>query len=309
MSSASATVTAVSRNDVYSFTKPPRPEIVLVAGLGVEGDVHAGVHVRHRSRVRADASQPNLRQVHLIQGELFDEVAGKGYAVRPGDLGENVTTSGIDLLGLPVGTILRFGPAPRTATAAVGDAGRDADGLSGARDGGAVGLGGVRDGGAGGLGGARDGGADGLGAARDRDAVGSSGARDGGGGLESARDGSAGAGTAVAAVLAAAADARLDASTAAAAEAVAAAAVRDAASADARDGRAAIVVAGLRNPCQQINGFRAGLLKEVLGHDAHGRVERRAGVMAVVLRGGVVRPGDAVSVELPPLPHAALDRV
>ena len=106
-------VRAVSCNGVYSFSKPNRDEILLVAGLGVEGDVHAGATVRHRSRVRADPSQPNLRQVHLIQGELFGEVAGSGYAVAPGQLGENVTTSGLDLLGLPRGTVLRFGTGSR----------------------------------------------------------------------------------------------------------------------------------------------------------------------------------------------------
>ncbi len=104
-----ATVTTVSSNEVYSFTKPNRESITLLAGLGVEGDVHAGVTVRHRSRMAQDPTQPNLRQVHLIHAELFDEVAEAGFTVRPGDLGENVTTRGIDLLGLPVGTLLRLG--------------------------------------------------------------------------------------------------------------------------------------------------------------------------------------------------------
>ncbi|WP_373871142.1 MOSC domain-containing protein, partial [Actinoplanes philippinensis] len=109
MSDESGTVVAVSRNDAFTFTKPNRDEIVLVAGLGVEGDVHAGVNVRHRSRVRADPAQPNLRQVHLIQAELFAEVAEKGFDVPAGGLGENVTTRGLDLLALSPGTILRFG--------------------------------------------------------------------------------------------------------------------------------------------------------------------------------------------------------
>ncbi|MFF3929319.1 MOSC domain-containing protein [Streptomyces hirsutus] len=103
------TVTAVSSNGVYSFTKPNRDSIVLLAGLGVEGDVHAGVTVKHRSRVARDPTQPNLRQVHLIHEELFAEVGGEGFEVAPGDLGENITTRGIDLLGLPVGTLLRIG--------------------------------------------------------------------------------------------------------------------------------------------------------------------------------------------------------
>src|ERR1700753_623230 len=108
----SPVVSAVSCNDVYSFTKPVRTEIRLVTGLGVEGEVHAGVTVRMRGRVKADPTQPTLRQVHLIQGELFDEVGAIGYEVAPGQLGENVTTVGLDLLELPCGTVLRFGPLP-----------------------------------------------------------------------------------------------------------------------------------------------------------------------------------------------------
>ncbi|MER6982616.1 MOSC domain-containing protein [Streptomyces carpinensis] len=104
-----ATVTAVSSNAEYSFTKPNRDSITLLAGLGVEGDVHAGVTVKHRSRVAQDPTQPNLRQVHLIHEELFTEVAGVGFQVTPGQLGENITTRGIDLLALPVGTLLRIG--------------------------------------------------------------------------------------------------------------------------------------------------------------------------------------------------------
>ncbi|GGV78075.1 MULTISPECIES: MOSC domain-containing protein [Streptomyces] len=105
----SAVVTAVSSNGTYSFTKPNRDSITLLAGLGVAGDVHAGVTVKHRSRVAQDPTQPNLRQVHLIHEELFDEVARAGFAVSPGDLGENITTSGIDLLALPTGTLLHLG--------------------------------------------------------------------------------------------------------------------------------------------------------------------------------------------------------
>ncbi|MFF9363937.1 MOSC domain-containing protein [Streptomyces griseoluteus] len=102
-------VTAVSSNGQYSFTKPNRDSIRLLAGLGVEGDVHAGVTVKHRSRVAQDPTQPNLRQVHLIHEELFVEVGREGFTVEPGELGENITTCGIDLLGLPVGTLLRIG--------------------------------------------------------------------------------------------------------------------------------------------------------------------------------------------------------
>lgn len=105
----SGSVTAVSSNGEYSFSKPNRDSIRLLAGLGVEGDVHAGVTVKHRSRIAQDPTQPNLRQVHLIHEELFAEVAGAGFTVAPGELGENITTRGIDLLGLPVGTVLRIG--------------------------------------------------------------------------------------------------------------------------------------------------------------------------------------------------------
>ncbi|PKV76872.1 MOSC domain-containing protein [Nocardia fluminea] len=105
----SGTVIAVNSNSAYSFTKPTRPSIRLLTGLGVEGDVHAGTTVRHRSRVAQDPTQPNLRQVHLMHEELFTEVADHGFAVYPGDLGENITTSGLDLLALPVGTLLRIG--------------------------------------------------------------------------------------------------------------------------------------------------------------------------------------------------------
>ncbi|MFJ8752499.1 MOSC domain-containing protein [Streptomyces sp. NPDC102441] len=102
-------VTAVSSNGEYTFTKPNRESVTLLAGLGVEGDIHAGVTVKHRSRVAQDPTQPNLRQVHLIHQELFAELREAGFEVGPGDLGENVTTSGIDLLSLPVGTLLHLG--------------------------------------------------------------------------------------------------------------------------------------------------------------------------------------------------------
>ncbi|NDK23344.1 MOSC domain-containing protein [Streptomyces sp. TR1341] len=179
----SGSVTAVSSNGVYSFSKPNRPSITLLTGLGVEGDVHAGVTVKHRSRVAQDPTQPNLRQVHLIQEELFAEVGAAGFRVAPGELGENITTRGLDLLALPVGTLLRIG-----------------------------------------------------------------------------------------------------------AEAV-------------------VEVTGLRNPCLQIDHFRSGLLKQVVGRDDLGNLVRRAGIMSVVTRGGVVRPGDTVRAELPAGPHRPLDRV
>ncbi|MET9391082.1 MOSC domain-containing protein [Streptomyces sp. NPDC006624] len=179
----SGRVTAVSSNGEYAFTKPNRDSITLLAGLGVEGDVHAGVTVKHRSRVAQDPTRPNLRQVHLIHEELFAEVGEAGFEVGPGDLGENITTRGIDLLGLPTGALLRLG-----------------------------------------------------------------------------------------------------------------------------DG-AVLEVTGLRNPCLQIDLFQDGLLKQVAGRDERGNVVRKAGIMSVVREGGVVRPGDAIEVELPAGAHRPLERV
>lgn len=178
-----ARVAAVARSAVHGFSKEVVQEIRLLAGLGVEGDAHAGVTVQHRSRVAVDPSQPNLRQVHLIADELLAQWSAQGFGLGHGALGENVATAGLDLLALPVGTRLRLG-----------------------------------------------------------------------------------------------------------AEAV-------------------LELTGLRNPCAQIEAFRPGLLKEVLGRDADGRLLRRAGVMAVVLAGGAVRAGDAIEVMLPALPHRPLERV
>ena len=173
------TVVAVQASELHTFRKLGMPEITLVEGIGVEGDAHSGVTVKHRSRVAANPSQPNLRQVHLIHSELLTELAAAGFAVAPGDLGENITTAGVELLALPVGTRLQVGTAVLTLT-------------------------------------------------------------------------------------------------------------------------------GLRNPCQQINNFRQGLLKQVLRTDDSGDVVRLAGVMAVVARGGRVAAGDSLRVELPVLPHFRL---
>ncbi|WP_448808616.1 MOSC domain-containing protein [Agromyces bauzanensis] len=107
----SPVVVAVARDDVHRFSKPLRDEIVLIEGHGIEGDAHAGATVRKRSRFRGTWTEPNLRQVHLIQRTLFDELAVEGHEVGPGELGENVTTDGIDLLALPLGTRLRLGDA------------------------------------------------------------------------------------------------------------------------------------------------------------------------------------------------------
>jgi MOSC domain-containing protein YiiM len=178
-----AVVESVSAGEGHRFSKPVRRLVNLVAGEGVAGDAHRGVTVKHRSRVKADPTQPNLRQVHLIHAELLDELAGKGFTVRPGDIGENVLTRGIDLLALPVGAELGF--------------------PSGAR----------------------------------------------------------------------------------------------------------IRITGLRNPCAQLDRHAQGLLAAVLDRDAEGRLVRKAGIMGVVVTGGVVRPGDAISVTLPPPPHRRLERV
>lgn len=102
-------ITAVSRSETYTFSKQVETSIRLLAGLGVEGDAHMGKTVKHRSRVAQDPTQPNLRQVHLIHAELHDELNAAGFSVVAGDMGENVTTRGVDLLGLPTGTRLHLG--------------------------------------------------------------------------------------------------------------------------------------------------------------------------------------------------------
>ena len=177
------TVVAVSRSATHSMSKPNQLFVRLVEGLGVEGDAHAGATVQHRSRVRRDPTQPNLRQVHLIPAELIDELRDAGYVLQPGDMGENLTTRGLDLLGLPRGTKLRLGP------------------------------------------------------------------------------------------------------------------------------EAVIELTGLRNPCTQLDGLRDGLMAATLDHDAEGNLVRKAGVMAIVLTGGLVHPNDPIAVELPTGAHEALQPV
>jgi MOSC domain-containing protein YiiM len=102
-------VVAVNANPEHNVSKHAREHIRLLAGLGVEGDAHQGETVQHRSRVARDPTQPNLRQVHLIHSELHDELRERGFQVSPGQMGENVTTRGVDLLALPTGTRLRLG--------------------------------------------------------------------------------------------------------------------------------------------------------------------------------------------------------
>ena len=102
-------VTSVSLSATHTFSKPNQDRIRLLAGLGVEGDAHRGETVKHRSRVKADPSQPNLRQVHLIHSELHDELRAAGFTVAAGQMGENITTRGLDLLALPTGAQLHVG--------------------------------------------------------------------------------------------------------------------------------------------------------------------------------------------------------
>ncbi len=180
---SNAMVASVAVCASHDFSKQTKACIRLLEGLGVEGDAHAGVTVKHRSRVAADPTQPNLRQVHLIHEELHDELRHAGFSVQPGDLGENVLTRGVDLLSLPVGTRLTLGK------------------------------------------------------------------------------------------------------------------------------EAMVEVTGLRNPCHQLDNFQPGLLNAVLDRDDDGGLVRKAGIMAVVRKGGLVRPGDRLKIELPPLPHQPLDRI
>lgn len=109
-----AAVVAVHVSSVHEFSKDACERIVLDEGLGVHGDAHYGATVQHRSRVALDPSQPNLRQVHLIPMEVLEMLLTAGYDVQPGDLGENITTQGIALLDLPVGSRLSIGDATVT---------------------------------------------------------------------------------------------------------------------------------------------------------------------------------------------------
>ena len=104
-------VTAVSRSGAHTFSKPNAGSIRLVPGLGVEDDAHLGVTVKHRTLVRSDPTRPNLRQVHLIHTELHEELRAAGFPIEPGQIGENITTRGLYLLGLPIGTKLHLGAA------------------------------------------------------------------------------------------------------------------------------------------------------------------------------------------------------
>lgn len=122
-------VTAVSRNEVHDVSKHPCDAIRLLAGIGVAGDVHAGAGVKHRSRAARDPTQPNLRQVHLIHSELHDQLRAAGFELEPGQMGENVTTRGVDLLALPAGTQLRLGATARVCLTGLRNPCRQLDGL------------------------------------------------------------------------------------------------------------------------------------------------------------------------------------
>ena len=102
-------VKSVCKSETHTFSKFNCDRIVLLEGLRVEGDGHMGGTVKHRSRVAVDPRQPNLRQVHLIHAELFDELKEKGFSIQAGEIGENITTNGIELLSLPKGTLLKIG--------------------------------------------------------------------------------------------------------------------------------------------------------------------------------------------------------
>src|SRR5712692_93912 len=173
-------VAAVCRSPTHSLTKPIADKIRLLAGLGVDGDVHQGATVRHLSRILKFGNAPNLRQVHLIHAELFDELRAGGFEVWAGLMGENVTTRGVDLLGLPSGARLHLGDA------------------------------------------------------------------------------------------------------------------------------AVVEVTGLRNPCRQLNKLAPGLMAATLARDVAGNLVRKAGIMGIVLTGGEISEGDAITIELPPLPHQPL---
>lgn len=103
------TIAAVCCDAEHNFSKPTRESIVLLSGIGVEGDAHSGRMVQHVSRAAREPELPNLRQVHLIHAELHDELRAAGFDVGPGQMGENITTRGIDLLALPRGTRLHLG--------------------------------------------------------------------------------------------------------------------------------------------------------------------------------------------------------
>ncbi|WP_109853454.1 MOSC domain-containing protein [Aquimarina sp. AU58] len=176
-------IISVSKSQSHTFTKFSCEYITLIKGLGVKGDAHMGKTVKHRSRVVKDPTQPNLRQVHLIHSELFEELKEKGFYIKNGEMGENITTVGIDLLSLPRNTILKLGQKVK------------------------------------------------------------------------------------------------------------------------------IKITGLRNPCNQLNSIKEGLMKAVLDYDENGNLIRKAGVMGVVVEGGELSVGEEIEIVLPEKPYLTLERV
>jgi MOSC domain-containing protein YiiM len=102
-------VKSVSKSLSHTFSKNVVGQIKLIEGLGVEDDVHLGKTVKHQYLAKKYPTSANLRQVHLIHYELIEELNENGFSVSDGDLGENITTIGIDLLNLPTDTILKIG--------------------------------------------------------------------------------------------------------------------------------------------------------------------------------------------------------
>lgn len=177
-----ATVIAVASDSDHNFSKPTKPVITLIAGFGVQGDAHAGETVQHLSDKQKNPEAPNLRQVHLMHAELFDELAAQGITVLAGQMGENIVTKGIDLLNLPQGTELHV-----------------------------------------------------------RDCV--------------------------------------------------------------------IQITGLRSPCRKLNTIHPDLLKAVVEKRADGTVNKKTGVMSIVLKGGEIHQGDAIKIVLPTGEHKPLECV
>ena len=103
-------VVAVCKSPGHTISKPRTDSVRLIEGLGIEGDAHAGTTVKHRYQAAREPDAPNLRQVHLIHAELFEELNARGFSIEAGQMGENLTTEGLDILSLPRGTRLNLGP-------------------------------------------------------------------------------------------------------------------------------------------------------------------------------------------------------
>jgi len=73
--------------------------------------------------------------------------------------------------------------------------------------------------------------------------------------------------------------------------------------------QAVIEITGLRNPCKQLDRFQPGLTQAVLDHDEAGRLVRKSGVMAIVIKAGEVLEADQIKITLPKGTHHALEPV